>query len=502
MEIKKNLPEKFLYEIWKNQSFEGKLNNEEHEHIEVLNTGTENNVPDGPDFLNSKIKIGNFIYSGDIEIDIHYNDWKSHGHNYNKKYNNVILHVYLNSGHRLPYVISQSGKKIPSISIYRLLKDSVRSMIQEAIVSERQNRLIKMACIETNRNVAEQSKLDFIFDLGIDRFKHKCSKIMERLKELAYLKQNNIKEPVINYHLDSNFHNTQFQTSDFNDPHIWFELIYENIFEALGYSKNKDIMLKLAKAIDNDFYKVLLSKDDSIKYIEAALFNISGLFDSNKEYKDPETLEYLKDISSKWSEVKHLYTGQKFDATQWKYAGLRPSNFPTVRLAGAARYIVKLYKENLMGNIIAEMNVNNDSRKIIREIRDMLIIQSNGYWVNHYVIGEKTDSPIRQLVGISRVDEILVNVILPILAVYFDLFNKKNLLRKVYKIYTTYTQGNDNNLVGEISDTLELRDAWKRSVIYQGIIELFRNYCTCDKCLECQIGKLAFEPDKEIELII
>jgi hypothetical protein len=59
-------------------------------------------------------------------------------------------------------------------------------------------------------------------------------------------------------------------------------------------------------------------------------------------------------------------------------------------------------------------------------------------------------------------------------------------------MYSNFYQNSENNLVDELSKTLNLQDAWKRSVLYQGMIELFRSYCSKDRCLDCSIGKKIF----------
>ena len=79
--------EKFLYELWKNQSFTSDLSTKDGQSIDIIDTGVENNELGGPDFKNARIKIGNITFMGDVEIDSFYTDWRTHGHNLNKKYN-------------------------------------------------------------------------------------------------------------------------------------------------------------------------------------------------------------------------------------------------------------------------------------------------------------------------------------------------------------------------------------------------------------------------------
>src|SRR6056297_715667 len=90
------VPEKFLHYLWKHRLFNEKnLVTGEGEKIEVIDLGLPNNDA-GPDFLNAKIKIGNTLWVGNVEIHLNSSDWYHHGHNKNKSYDNVILQVVMN----------------------------------------------------------------------------------------------------------------------------------------------------------------------------------------------------------------------------------------------------------------------------------------------------------------------------------------------------------------------------------------------------------------------
>ena len=49
------------------------------ESITILSVGILN-TDEGPDFTNAKIKIGNTIWAGDVELHIHTSDWIKHQH--------------------------------------------------------------------------------------------------------------------------------------------------------------------------------------------------------------------------------------------------------------------------------------------------------------------------------------------------------------------------------------------------------------------------------------
>jgi hypothetical protein len=86
----------------------------------------------------------------------------------------------------------------------------------------------------------------------------------------------------------------------------------------------------------------------------------------------------------------------------------------------------------------------------------------------------------------------MINVILPFFAVYYQVFGKDELAKKVVKTYTTYPQKSDNKIVREVAEGLNTTDFLKKTVLTQGLLEVFRSYCSKKKCLECEIGNKIF----------
>lgn len=487
------IPEKLAYKIWAERDFKDSISTEDGTKVEVLDPGTVNDNSAGPDFFNSRIRIGNLTFNGDIEIDPHYSDWKNHGHHLDKRFNKVILHVVLSSKSHHPFVVNQSGRKIQSIAIDQFLNESLQKTLRKQL-EEIPGYKIKMPCREVNQNVPKKVKEEWLAELGLIRFRKKTERYLKRLKELVYLKELNVNEPVVKYVYDEDKLTKEFTAKDFDDPEIWNQLIYEQFFEALGYTKNKEMMHKLAVSVPVSFLARYKNEKNFRGIIESILFNVSGILPEAEEVMDDDSSVYLRELVEAWDKIKNDYDGEKFEKESWHYFKMRPQNFPTIRISAGAMIAEKIIKENLFSSITNNIEKERDVKKIIAILRNDLILKSKGYWKDHYNFNKKIKNQIKYFLGLNRVDEIIINNLLPIVSLYFEINKKPEASKTLLNVYKNYFQRGTNKLVSDVSKVLEIEKESHKSIYYQGMIDLFRKYCIKEKCLECEIGKEAF-PD-------
>ncbi|HLG33230.1 MAG TPA: DUF2851 family protein [Ignavibacteriaceae bacterium] len=484
--------EKYLYDIWKEKKFSKDLITADDQKIEIIDAGLQNNKMAGPDFLNARVKIGNITFLGDIEIDSLHNDWKAHGHFLDKKYNKIILHLVASKEKYKPFVFTRDGRKVQSICMIDYLDDSLRTSIQSSIKSERTTKNFRLPCSGLNDKVSIKIKLSFLLELGIERFNSKSKRILHRLKEIIYLKQMNIREPIVRYDFGEEFFNKKFSADEFGDKESWQQLTYEMIFEALGYSKNKDIMLKLAKAVNVKFLSHYKNEESFHQLIESALFNVSGLIPNKKNFDEEESSGYIRQLTEDWNKIRNKYDGPLLKSENWHFFKLRPANFPTIRISGGAKILVTLIQKDLFKNLIDLIKNEEDTGTLTYNIRNLIIMKEEGFWQDHFVFDKKSKELIKYSIGISRADEIIVNVLLPILLLYFEIFPDTESLKRIKNLFINYIQEGSNKLVNQVASELDLKKASRKSINYQGMIELFRNYCIKERCLECKIGEKIF----------
>ncbi|MEI7811312.1 MAG: DUF2851 family protein [Ignavibacteria bacterium] len=480
--------EKALYGLWESGLLNNILTTQNGDRIIVLDYGSHDHDLDGPDYKNAKLQIGGLTFNGDIEIDTNYQDWITHGHNCDPKYNSVILHLFLNNKGRSYFVSNKEGRSIDSVCLadYITQKDLDRFNLNQEDYS---NYVASIKCHRKNIKVEEKLKSDFVKELGIIRFQKKCDRIYNRLKELAFLKELHLKEPVTGYDLSESFHKREFAYTDFQSHDLWNQLFYELLFEALGYGKNKQIMLSLSQEVTLSFIGQIKGENDSSFVILSLLLMVAGLIPKDDEIHSDDSMEYIRRIRNDWDNLTEKYDGRMFNETDWQFFRSRPHNFPTIRLAGGAVIVQRLLYKNLIEKILRIFNNTDDSQVIVKLIRSLFIIKAEGFWINHFTFEKPARENLNYFIGANRADEIIVNVLFPFLSVFSEVHGNKELSKKVFLIYGAYQQAEENSIITRVSEGLSIQHLICSSVMSQGMIELHKSYCSKSRCGECKIGK-------------
>src|SRR5215207_2893805 len=93
MTNKPPMTERLLQFIWQFQYFNKRhLQTVDGESLQIIQTG-QFNSNQGPDFLDARIRIGDTLLAGNIELHLNEADWSRHAHQYDPNYKNIILHV-------------------------------------------------------------------------------------------------------------------------------------------------------------------------------------------------------------------------------------------------------------------------------------------------------------------------------------------------------------------------------------------------------------------------
>jgi len=485
------LPEKFLHEVWEQQLFKtAHLESHEGHRVTIVDPGTPNKDT-GPDFLNAKVRIGDTLYAGDVEIHRTLDDWSAHLHQHDPRYNKVILHVVMNPGGEQSGSTTESGRRVPTLILDRFLIEPVRAVWQKSITGERTRRLDHIACYGKNETVEVSAKMNWIKTLGMRRMELKVRTMRNRLHELASPDNFDLREPAARYG-EVPFRGNIDEvpppvrppsTGDLRRKDAWEQLLYESIAEALGYSKNQLPFRRLSTLVT--FPRL---REINPNAHEALLFAMAGLLDDNKGDA------YQNDLRETFQSEKIKIKQSPMDATEWQFFRLRPQNFPTLRIAALPRITGRMIEKPVLEFLLATVKAPGSSpREKIKEIRDYFKVSAEGYWKNHYTFGKKASRGLKQLIGKSRTGEITINVIIPFLFLYARTYKDIDLRSYTEELYSSLPAPAENNITRKIDKELLTGNRQKTNApVYQGKIQLYKFYCREERCSECEIGKVVF----------
>ncbi len=279
------MTERLLQYIWQFQYFnKTSLQTVEGETVEIVYQGSYN-TNQGPDFFEAKLKIGNTLLIGNVELHCKTSEWNTHKHSADKNYANVIAHIVWENDCTLP-------NNLPTI----ILQDRVSKILLEKY-QKLLNTSSFIPCENSISTVPEITWLSWKERLLIERLEQKSTIVNE------YLSKNN-------YH--------------------WEETFWWMIAKNFGIKVNSEAFEKIAQSIP---ITVLAKHKNQLHQIEALLFGQAGLLDKDFEEDYPILLR------KEYQFYKSKYNLQSTNANLF-FLRMRPANFPTVRLAQLAILIV------------------------------------------------------------------------------------------------------------------------------------------------------------------
>lgn len=416
--------EAILHFIWKYKLFNllG-LHTADGQPIQLLQAGTHN-LDSGPDFFNGKVKIGETLWAGNIEIHLKSSDWLKHKHQTDKAYDNVILHVVWEHD---TDIYRTDGTLIAVLE----LKNAV-----SPVVIQNYDQLLS-----NNYWIPCEAQLPFV-----DNFtKSQCLDRMlpERLEDKSFL-INDIYQATNNSWEDT-FYIVLARSFGFKVNALPFELLAKNLPQ-----------LTLAK-----------HKNDTLQ-VEALIFGVAGFLDFN--FED----EYQKALKSEFQFLRAKYQLPVLDVSLWKFSKTRPDNFPTIRLAQFAALVIK--SEHLFSKIISIKNKKN-----FAELFTELPI--NSYWETHFRFDKPAESKSVNL-GAGSIDNLLINAIAPLLFFYGKETGAKETIDLTIDLLLEIKPEENKIIKGFSERGLKASNAFDT----QALIHLKKSFCDLKKCLNCGIG--------------
>ena len=410
--------ERLLQYIWQFQYFNlNELFTENAEPIFILNAGRYN-TNQGPDFLDAKIKIGNTTWAGNIELHVQSSHWQSHRHSSDANYKNIILHVVWQDDVKLdlPFPVLELQSKVS-----KLLLKKYNELMQSA------------AFIPCENNLRHTD--DFTWSNWKQRV------LVERLQEKSQVVQGYLAE---------------------NNNH-WEETFWWLLAKNFGIKVNSEAFEKIARSLP---LAILAKHKNQIHQIESLLFGQAVLLTGN-----------FKDDYGQLLQKEYVFLQKKYKLVPIKiplhYLRMRPSNFPTVRLAQLSMLVHN--SVHLFSKITATEKLG--------DVKKMLDVTANDYWHYHYLLDEESVFKEKKM-GTQMVENILINTIIPILFVYGQYLNENKYKDRALRWLEEIAAEKNNITKGFAAIGIKIKSAFDS----QSLIQLKNNYCDQKRCLECAIG--------------
>ncbi len=417
------MTEEFLYYIWKFGLFEKEPHTSCGKKLQIINRGTFNSDA-GPDFFNARIKIGNTTWAGNVEVHLNSSDWHRHSHNKNKSFDNIILHVVYNNDKEIK---RNNGEIIPTFELKDKFDLKLYNNYRKFMESS-----LWVPCANQLKNIDNILLRSYFESLLVERLEKKYTDLKESLK----LYNNN-----------------------------WEQLFYVNIARNFGFKSNAVPFELLAKSLPISY---LAKHKNNLLQVEALLFGQAGLLDGkfNDDYSDK--------LKNEYKFLRQKFSLNPIDKHLWKFLRLRPSNFPTIRIAQFAELIHRssgLFSKTL------------ECRSVKQVEKLFSGITCSEYWQSHFTF-DKVSVKHEKNTGRDAVNLIIINTIAPVLFLYGKEKNDDKYKDRAIKFLMQIT-GEKNSIINKWQEAgVKVNSAFDT----QALLELKNSYCNFKKCLNCRIG--------------
>ncbi|MCX7743205.1 MAG: DUF2851 family protein [Flavobacteriales bacterium] len=427
----RNHPEELLHFIWQFQYFDTTaLQTSRGEKLQIIKPGMMNNNA-GPDFFNSRIKIANQLWAGNVEIHWKSSEWELHNHQQDAAYNNVILHVVFDHDRD---VYKKNGDLIPTLEL--------KSRINY-IMLHRFNAMMKartwIPCEKQLKEIAIQEEGTGIFfqKLLIERLEEKTQSIRELLQQNSW---------------------------------NWEEAFYRFMARGFGFKVNSEPFYQLSAITP---LQVLVRHKNNLLQLEALLLGQAGFLD--KSYQD----EYMQRLKREYLFLKNKYKLTSLPAHIWKFGRMRPANFPTIRIVQFAALIH--HSSSLFSRMIEIKREEEASQWLYPEVSE--------YWKYRYMPDGELSAKGNRM-GKSSARLLILNVVAP----FMFLYGKERGLESMSEIAIELLNNIPAEANRTIKNFEKLGINIKTAADSQALIVLKNRYCDQKRCLYCIFGKRILTP--------
>ncbi|WP_316821144.1 DUF2851 family protein [Pedobacter gandavensis] len=417
-------PESFLHFIWQFRLFQVlNLFCTTGEALYILGVGMPNKHA-GPDFSQSKLKIGERTWVGDVEIHLKSSDWFLHGHQDDPGYAAVILHVVYEHDQ---VIYRKDGSIIPVLVLKDLFPETL-FIHYESLV----NSLHSFPCEKQIHGIDPVIVNGVLSRMLIERLAQKSVEVFDHLAK-------------VNGDWESTFYHFLAKSFGFKVNEIPFELLASSLPLWL-----------LRKHLDHPLQ------------VEALVFGQAGFLTG--AFKDV----YPQQLKKEYQFLQKKYGLSPIGVGAWRFLRMRPQNFPTIRLAQFSALL--LNSDRLFSRLMALEDLFS-----LKKMLQSLPVHS--YWRTHYHFQKATKKVALQM-GDASVDHLMINVVCLFLMAYGKYSEQADLIDRALQFLEQLPPESNAITRSYLQAGIKIDNAF----FSQAVLQINKYYCAQKKCLNCGIG--------------
>ena len=399
--------------------------------VEVIDPGLYNRRNAGPDFFNAKVRIGETLWVGNIEIHQKSSDWYVHGHEHDPRYDNVVLHVV---GQADTEVLSSEGHYLPQMVLE--VPPSVSEHYEELLTTDQYP-----PCYRIIPSLTRLTVHSWMAALQTERLEQKTEAIRYRAEQCNG---------------------------------SWEDAYFVTLARNYGFGINGDAFEQWA--LNVPLGAVGKHRDDLFQ-IEAIFMGQAGLLDEqsipHRYLADAHREGYFDKLSSEYRYLAHKFSMKPMDFAAWRFLRLRPQNFPHIRISQLAN----LYYERRAGlSALLECET-------VEQLRTLLQTHVTPYWETHYTFGSESPKSTKKL-SVSSADLLLINTAIPVLFAVGRHRQKEEYCDRAFD-FLEQLKAEQNHIIRMWRECgLDVQSAGDS----QALIQLKKEYCDRKDCLRCRFG--------------
>lgn len=420
------MKEKFLHFVWNLQLFQVQnLRCTDGSELFIEQKGQWNLNGSGPDFFNSKIRIQNTIWAGNIEIHVKSSDWDLHKHSSDEAYSNVILHVVFEHDKEIEFL---QQRNIPTIELKNFIPKEILFNYKQLLETQRNF----IPCEESLNQISKETVSFWLERIFIQRLERKVSEIE---KEFSQNGKN------------------------------WEELLFKKLAYTFGLKINAEAFQHWANSFD---FKIVQKTQNRTDLVQALFLGQAGFLEIESEN------EYVKFLQKEFQFIKSKYNLQPVNSSVFKFFRLRPPSFPTVRLVQLASAYAQY------PNLFMFLMGSKSAEKIYPVFSDLELPL---FWKNHYTLGKESARNSDKKITSELIERIIINVIVPVKFAYAKSIGK-DINEELIDLLVSLPP-EKNTIIDEFAQMgLKAKNAFDS----QAYLELKKHYCDEKNCLNCNIG--------------